>query len=39
MLKRLRKGMNVVLSIAKYNDLQEKDIIEAYREVEVAKKL
>ena len=38
-VKEVKKGYECGLSITKYNDLKEGDIVEAYHEVEVAKKL
>ena len=38
-VKEVKKGYECGLSIAKYNDLKEGDLVEAYHEVEVAKKL
>ena len=38
-VKEVKRGYECGLSIAKYNDLKEGDIVEAYHEVEVAKKL
>ncbi|MFD1551614.1 translation initiation factor IF-2 [Putridiphycobacter roseus] len=38
-VKEVKRGYECGLSIAKYNDLREGDIVEAYHEVEVAKKL
>ncbi len=38
-VKEVKRGYECGLSIAKYNDLKEGDLVEAYHEVEVAKKL
>jgi len=38
-VKEVKKGYECGLSITKYNDLKDGDIVEAYHEVEVAKKL
>ena len=38
-VKEVKRGYECGLSILKYNDLKEGDLIEAYHEVEVAKKL
>ena len=39
MLKKLRKDMIVVVQIKGFNDIKEGDVIEAYEEVAVKKKL